>query len=1062
MHRARLAAALAAAIVTFVLCLAPGAGASERIIYSEGFETGDGGYTAYDGTSPQWQWGTPCTSCIGPGAAHSGARCWGTNLAGAMPRPCDGSIVSPAITLPPISGHQILRVRFWAYVDLDGMSDRGEFLVSKDRTNWQSLLRMYGTMQQSALEPLTWHKYEFTLDPNYRDTTIYLRFRVGIISRIPLYFCDGANPVSGVYFDDIAISMLDTSESPRLFTLEAWEDTSSSASCPWVAPWNGSEFVLDNDVYSVARGAGSEYTDFYRLMKPLEPEDGVYPIALREIEQEVSFTDMAALLVVDHAPDVAVAPDDRGNLVAYRPAALVAPRSATTSAGEDVLAAVSAADGAGYAAYDQDAVVVDFGDLGGTAGATLVLGVKGFVPGTGANHPYTAAPAVMVETEDTAGRWQERGFLRPRYDYSVGAFDLPDLGSGTLARVRLRSISHSMKYHLIDYVALGVGPAPAITATRVAPVHASFGATDVLEKLAAADGDYFQMSSGQEVSLAFPVLPLAAGETREFVFVARGYYVPGGGTYLVSTWDGSSWVVRDSYTYPQSKARHDFDLSLFLPDPNGEYRVRVWQDYQFANAGIDYVQMTAGGILPLATAWDYHQSADIKHLVLYSDGLETRWGFSYGSVCPRDRLTEYTFQPLLSNHPPRACPPGVTATNSSRPVICWTYSDEDGDPQVSAEAQIWTGPDQTGVNVWNPPPYDGTGTCLTYSESPLPAGKYYAGVRASDGSSWSPWCWATFESPGNEPPVARCKSVTAAAGDGCTADVPPEGVNDGSYDPDGDPITLALAPPGPFAVGTTSVMLVATDDAGLSDSCYATVNVTAPRADPVTVALTPDVLWPPNHEMVTITAHLTPPRGCGADPATIELLSVASNEPVNPKSEAGEDADVTGATIGTRDTSFCLRAERLGGGTGRIYTVCYRAIDARGDATVACDTVFVPHDQGGRAPVVTAGRGFEPASLERGPDSSVADERPSRVMVCVRPNPARGWTTLSYALPAEAHVRLSVYDIMGRQVARLVDGVQSAGAHGLGWQPPPRASGLYLVRLETAKQTVQVRFVVTR
>jgi hypothetical protein len=327
-------------------------------------------------------------------------------------------------------------------------------------------------------------------------------------------------------------------------------------------------------------------------------------------------------------------------------------------------------------------------------------------------------------------------------------------------------------------------------------------------------------------------------------------------------------------------------------------------------------------------------------------------------------------------------------------------------------------------------------------------------VRVSDGSSWSSWCWATFESRGNQPPVARCKSATAAAGDACTADVRPEGVNDGSCDPDGDPITLALAPPGPFAVGTTSVMLIATDDAGLSDTCYATVNVTAPRAAPVMVALTPDILWPPNHELITITAHLTLPRGCGADPAAIELLSVTSNEPAARRSERREDTDITGATIGTRDTSFCLRAERLGGGTGRIYTVCYRAIDARGDTTVACDTVFVPHDQGGR--------GAEPASLERGPDSGVAAGLPSRVTACVRPNPARGWTTLSYALPAEAHVRLSVYDIMGRQVARLVDGVQSAGEHELRWQPPARASGLYLVRLETAKQTVQLRFVVMR
>ncbi|TMQ12251.1 MAG: HYR domain-containing protein [Deltaproteobacteria bacterium] len=75
----------------------------------------------------------------------------------------------------------------------------------------------------------------------------------------------------------------------------------------------------------------------------------------------------------------------------------------------------------------------------------------------------------------------------------------------------------------------------------------------------------------------------------------------------------------------------------------------------------------------------------------------------------------------------------------------------------------------------------------------------------------------------NSPPTAVCQSVTRAVDAVCLAAVQPAEVGNGSFDPDGDPISLALNPAGPFSLGNTSVILTATDSSSLSASCAAVV-----------------------------------------------------------------------------------------------------------------------------------------------------------------------------------------------------------------------------------------------
>jgi 3-phytase len=65
------------------------------------------------------------------------------------------------------------------------------------------------------------------------------------------------------------------------------------------------------------------------------------------------------------------------------------------------------------------------------------------------------------------------------------------------------------------------------------------------------------------------------------------------------------------------------------------------------------------------------------------------------------------------------------------------------------------------------------------------------------------------------------------------------------------------------------------------------------------------------------------------------------------------------------------------------------------------------------------------------------------------PNPFNPSTNIVYVLPRVMHVRLAIYDVLGREVATLVDMRQSAGAHSVRFDANGFGSGLYFYRLET-------------
>jgi hypothetical protein len=68
------------------------------------------------------------------------------------------------------------------------------------------------------------------------------------------------------------------------------------------------------------------------------------------------------------------------------------------------------------------------------------------------------------------------------------------------------------------------------------------------------------------------------------------------------------------------------------------------------------------------------------------------------------------------------------------------------------------------------------------------------------------------------------------------------------------------------------------------------------------------------------------------------------------------------------------------------------------------------------------------------------------------PNPFNPSTVIRYDLPKNAYVKVMIYDILGRVVANLVDGVQTASQHSVQWNPNGLSSGIYFCRIQAHSQ----------
>ena len=78
------------------------------------------------------------------------------------------------------------------------------------------------------------------------------------------------------------------------------------------------------------------------------------------------------------------------------------------------------------------------------------------------------------------------------------------------------------------------------------------------------------------------------------------------------------------------------------------------------------------------------------------------------------------------------------------------------------------------------------------------------------------------------------------------------------------------------------------------------------------------------------------------------------------------------------------------------------------------------------------------------------------------PNPFNPTTVISYQLPVNSYMTLKVFDILGREVATLINEEKTAGSHNEQWNAEGYSSGVYLVRMQGGKYSATKKIVLMK
>jgi hypothetical protein len=169
----------------------------------------------------------------------------------------------------------------------------------------------------------------------------------------------------------------------------------------------------------------------------------------------------------------------------------------------------------------------------------------------------------------------------------------------------------------------------------------------------------------------------------------------------------------------------------------------------------------------------------------------------------------------------------------------------------------------------------------------------------------------------------------------------------------GDPVAIAdlVLPTGVgaaprLAVGSHALTLTVDDSVNPAMQCEVAVEVVDTQAPRLAPVASTNILWPPNHRMVPVVIQANA-SDAGGGPVFL-TAEISSSEDPDKGGDGHTIRDYTTPVIDqmTGTISFELRAERVGRGEGRVYSIEITATDAASNQTRAIVEIRAPKSRG--------------------------------------------------------------------------------------------------------------------
>lgn len=78
------------------------------------------------------------------------------------------------------------------------------------------------------------------------------------------------------------------------------------------------------------------------------------------------------------------------------------------------------------------------------------------------------------------------------------------------------------------------------------------------------------------------------------------------------------------------------------------------------------------------------------------------------------------------------------------------------------------------------------------------------------------------------------------------------------------------------------------------------------------------------------------------------------------------------------------------------------------------------------------------------------------------PNPFNPSTTIHFAIDKSGHVVLKIFDLLGHEIATLINENRTAGSYNIQWTADGLPGGIYFARLETQSETKIVKLILQK